>query len=97
MSSLSSSGGSPASLSGKKVAIFAAAALAGLVGAWQVAKRVTYASQGFDPSREYENCDDCRLTTLLDGLPYLLGVLAGYVVVVAVGFVLIKRRGGFTR
>jgi hypothetical protein len=85
------------SLSGRKLAIFAVVSLAGLVGAWDVAKRVTYASQGFDQSREYENCDDCALTTLLDGLPYLLGVLAAYVVLVAVMFVLIKRRGGFTR
>ena len=91
---MSSSDRSPASLSGKRVVIFVVVAFAGLVGAWEVAKRVTYASQGFDPGREYENCDDCGLTTLLDGLPYLLGVLAAYVVLVAVAYVLIKRRGG---
>jgi hypothetical protein len=85
------------SLSGRKVAILAVVSLAGLVGAWEVAKRVTYASQGFDPSREYEDCDDCHLTTLLDGLPYLLGVLVVYVVLVAVMFVLLKRRGGLAR
>lgn len=86
------------SLSGRKLAIFAAVALAGLVGAWQVAKRVAYASQGFVPSRDEgkSNCDQCALTTLLDGLPYLLGVLAAYVLLVAVSFLVIERRGGFT-
>jgi hypothetical protein len=78
-----------------RIATFWAVALAGLGGAWEVAKRVTYASQGFDPDREYENCDDCDITTLLDGIPYLLGMLAASVVLVAVVFVLIKRRGGF--
>ena len=89
--------GSKPSLSGRRFAIFAVVSLAGLVGAWEVAKRVTYVSQGFDPSREYEDCDDCAITTLLDGLPYLVGVLAAFVVLVAVVFVLVKRRGGFTR
>lgn len=78
-----------------RIAIFWTFALAGLGGAWEAAKRVTYASQGFDPSREYENCDDCGITTLLDGLPYLIGVLAAYVLLVAVAFLVIERRGGF--
>ncbi len=82
---------------GRKLAVFAAVALTGLIGAWEVAKRVTYASQGFDPNREYENCDDCHLTTLLDGVPYLLGVLAAYALLVVVAFLLIDRRGGFAR
>lgn len=80
-----------------RMAIFWAVALAGLGGAWEVAKRVTYATQGFDPSREYENCDDCDITTLLDGIPFLLGVLAAYVLMVAVALLVIHRRGGFTR
>ena len=80
-----------------RMAIFWAVALAGLGGAWEVAKRVTYATQGFDPDREYEPCDHCGITELLDGIPYLLGVLAAYVLLVAVALRVIARRGGFTR
>lgn len=77
---------------------FVAVALVGIVGAWEIAKRVAYASQDFNPAREegQSDCDQCGLTALLDGLPYLLGTLAAYLVLVIAIFVAIKRRGGFS-
>ena len=86
-------------LSGRKLAIFAAVSLVGFVGAWEVAKRVTYASQGFVPSRDEgrSDCDQCALTAQLDGIPYLLAVLVSYTVLWVVVFLLINKRGWFAR
>lgn len=87
------------SLSVKRVVLFWTLAVVGLAPAWQVAEAVTYAAQDFDPDADAldADCDDCDLTTLLEGLPYLVGILAAYLVLVVLAFVLLKRTGWFTR
>lgn len=87
------------SLSIKRVVLYWTLAIVGLVPAFEVAVAVTYAVQDFDPETDgqHEDCDDCGITTLLEGLPYLVGILAAYLALTILAFVLFKKAGWFTR
>ena len=52
---------------------------------------ITHASEGYDPARD--TSDDGGITVLLDGIGVLVGVLMAYLVMVAIAYVVLKRRG----
>lgn len=74
--------------------MFWIAALVGLWPAWIVARDVTYASENYDPARD--DSDDGGIAVLLDGIGVLAGVMLGYVALVVIAYVVLKRLGKFS-
>jgi hypothetical protein len=85
------------SLSRAQRRVIAAVAVGlGLLVAWKLSLAMTFALQGFDPdvATGSADCDQCTLTTALDGIGYLVAGLASYLLLALAIWWKLRRWGG---